>query len=331
MELAKLREPFEARDIEWRIGQSGQSNGKIWAKVLAYVTARAIMNRLDEVCGPENWQASYRHEGAGVMCSLSLRIDREDDVPIWVTKEDGAEPTEFEPYKGAISGALKRAASAWGIGRYLYNLPEGWAVIHKEKGEGRHYAKTKDGTAFFWSPPRLPAEFLPGGAAEASQEPQEPQDGPSRGPRGPRSTTAQHGKIHALRREMGLSEDVYRAELFRSYHARSTKELNRDQAGELISRLVKKQKADLERDVADTFGDGGRAEMLRKVALGHWESLRRAGWKYAVGGGAVDLRKEGLVCETPDELREVLEAMSDEKELEQMIVRLEALLRVISF
>ena len=25
---------------------------RIWAKVLAYVTARAIENRLDEVCGP---------------------------------------------------------------------------------------------------------------------------------------------------------------------------------------------------------------------------------------------------------------------------------------
>ena len=54
MDLSKLKEPFSENDIEWRVQQSGETNGRIWAKVLAYVTARAIENRLDEVCGPEN-------------------------------------------------------------------------------------------------------------------------------------------------------------------------------------------------------------------------------------------------------------------------------------
>ena len=60
MDLSRLGDPFPASDIEWRIQSSGMSGGP-WARVLAYVTARAIMNRLDEVVGPENWKASYTH------------------------------------------------------------------------------------------------------------------------------------------------------------------------------------------------------------------------------------------------------------------------------
>ena len=35
----------------------------------------------------------------------------------------GAEPGENEPFKGALSTALKRAAIHWGIGRELYHFP----------------------------------------------------------------------------------------------------------------------------------------------------------------------------------------------------------------
>ena len=46
--FAQLRKPFHAEEVEWRIGQSGKTRGgKIWAKAFAYVTNRAIQNRLD--------------------------------------------------------------------------------------------------------------------------------------------------------------------------------------------------------------------------------------------------------------------------------------------
>ena len=32
-----------------------------------------------------------------------------------------------------VSSALKRAASVWGIGRYLYKLPVGWAECSDDK------------------------------------------------------------------------------------------------------------------------------------------------------------------------------------------------------
>lgn len=157
--LDRLRDPFAPEDIEWRVQQAGEKNGKPWARVLAYVTNRAIQDRLDEVVGPESWQNTFR-EGpdGGVVCGLSVRISRTDGTAEWVTKWDGAENTDVEPIKGGLSNAMKRAAVQWGIGRYLYDLDEGWARIHDG---GRYSAKTKDGAWFKWDPPELPAWATP--------------------------------------------------------------------------------------------------------------------------------------------------------------------------
>ena len=60
MDIRKpLNEPFKNEDIEWRIQSSGEKNGKPWAKVLAYVQARAIQERLDSVFGVLGWQLRY--------------------------------------------------------------------------------------------------------------------------------------------------------------------------------------------------------------------------------------------------------------------------------
>ena len=154
MELERLRDPFAPADIEWRVQQAGEKNGRVWARVLAYVTNRAIMERLDAVVGPENWRNEYREGPAGgVLCGISIRIGDE-----WVTKWDGAENTEVEPVKGGLSAAMKRAAVHWGVGRYLYDLEEGWANVHDQ---GAFSARTKDGKWFKWDPPALPEWATP--------------------------------------------------------------------------------------------------------------------------------------------------------------------------
>lgn len=157
----RLTEPFDPTDVEWRIGQAGENNGKVWAKVLAYITARAIQERLDEVFGPGGWKNEYTAgPGGGVLC----RIHFKNDDGEWVWREDGAENTDIEAVKGGISGALKRAGSALGIGRYLYKLEEGFAEVSMEKRNGWNYArlpKDKGGTAYWWSPPPLPRWALP--------------------------------------------------------------------------------------------------------------------------------------------------------------------------
>lgn len=165
LDLSRLQDPFPLGDVEWRIARSGKSNqGKIWAEVLAYISARAIQDRLDQVVGVENWEVRYEFvygkDGltAGIICKLSIRCGPNGT---WVTKEDGAEQTDVESFKGGISSALKRAGSAFGIGRYLYNLEGGWAEIVDKGTMGSRYAQTKDKEPFYWVPPQLPNWALP--------------------------------------------------------------------------------------------------------------------------------------------------------------------------
>ena len=157
----QLQRPFEADDIEWRIGQCGETAKGFWAKTLAYLTNRAIMNRLDEVFGFASWKNEFREMdiggNAGVLCGLSVKVDGE-----WITKWDGAQVSEMEPFKGGIIDSQKRAAVQFGIGRYLYNLDATFVVCSSVKGnETNNYAKTKDGKTFFWATPSLPAWALP--------------------------------------------------------------------------------------------------------------------------------------------------------------------------
>lgn len=122
LDLAALQKPFPASEIEWRVGSTNGEKTKGLA--LAYLTARHVMERLDEVAGVGNWQDRYEFHGPRTVCYLSLRVGDE-----WITKADGAGDSDVEAEKGAISDALKRAAVKWGIGRYLYNTGNIWVEI----------------------------------------------------------------------------------------------------------------------------------------------------------------------------------------------------------
>mgnify|MGYP003664092656 CR=1 FL=1 len=113
-----LAEPFKDEDVFWRIDRA--YNG--WARVLCYLDARAVMDRLDAAVGPQNWQDTYRETAGGKnICELSIRTRATDG---WVTKSDGAGNTNIEGDKGGLSDAFKRAGVKWGIGRHLYSLGE---------------------------------------------------------------------------------------------------------------------------------------------------------------------------------------------------------------
>ena len=160
----KLKAPFLIKDIDWRVQQAGfTKNGKPWAMVLAYVDARAVMDRLDEVFSVDGWEDAYEHKTNGVLCNLKcLFINRSQTEFVWITKQDGSPETAVEAFKGGISKALVRASVKFGIGRYLYNLESNFANCSLEKKDGwkKHYDK-KAGEAFYWIPPSLPEWALP--------------------------------------------------------------------------------------------------------------------------------------------------------------------------
>lgn len=127
MDLNKLSEPFPASAISWRVGAMTKDQSKGIA--LAYIDARDVMRRLDDVCGPENWQCDYPwSDGKRLVCRIGIRIGNE-----WVWKSNGAGDTDVEAEKGAMSDAFKRAAVLWGIGQYLYEVPNIWVPLDNKK------------------------------------------------------------------------------------------------------------------------------------------------------------------------------------------------------
>src|SRR3954470_17158462 len=149
-----LSAPFDVKQVRFKPGVVSGNR----ALALVYVDARVIQDRLDDVLGVEGWQDDYECLADGsVVCRLRLKIGGE-----WITKVDVGGPSEQpdggDRLKAAFSDALKRAAVKFGIGRYLYRLPQQWVDYDAHK---RQFART----------PTLPAWALPGPAAVRASAP----------------------------------------------------------------------------------------------------------------------------------------------------------------
>lgn len=129
-----LNDPFPASTIHWRVGAT--NSDKSQGIALAYLDARDVMDRLDE-CMPGLWQCRYPwSDGKRVCCEIGIYNTNE-----WMWRSDGAGETDYEGDKGAFSDAFKRAAVRWGIGRYLYDLPNAWVPIEQR---GKSYVFSKE-------------------------------------------------------------------------------------------------------------------------------------------------------------------------------------------
>lgn len=138
--MDRLKYPFKPEQVSWRVGATSKDKTKGIA--LAYIDARDVMKRLDLVMG-HKWQARYPFVGC---CEIGLHIDGE-----WLWRSNGSDETDVEGVKGQYSDAFKRAAVLWGIGRYLYYLPNIWIPL---KPQGNSYALAET--------PQLPSWAIPG-------------------------------------------------------------------------------------------------------------------------------------------------------------------------
>jgi len=157
--VQKLKEPFERKDIEFRVAKVSKRTRKVL--VLAYINSRAVMQKLDTVFGVDGWKDEYEVLKGGVTCKLSVKISGE-----FITKQDAAPFSNIEALKGAFSAALKRAAVKFGVGRYLYQLPEYFVELMDKKpanaGNKIHHYYSKE-ISGWWIEPDLPDWAVNGG------------------------------------------------------------------------------------------------------------------------------------------------------------------------
>ncbi len=149
--LQQLAEPFPAKVIQWKPQATRKDGDK--ALAVAYIDARDVMRRLDDVVGGE-WGFEWQPIGDAVKGSLTVCGVTRSDVG-----EEGDGPMG-KTIKAAVSDALKRCAVHFGIGRYLYYLGGTWVAYDAQ-------AKRLKET------PKLPKWALPG------EHERMPQDAPA--------------------------------------------------------------------------------------------------------------------------------------------------------
>ena len=135
--MEKLKKPLKKEDIECRIGSIYASGFSL----LLYKTARVDAQRLDDVFGA-NWQRKhYVDAKSGVVCGISIY---NEELKEWVTREDVGSESFSDKEKGAYSDAFKRAGSAWGIGREIYQAPFIFIPQKTKHLDGNKYQLEKD-------------------------------------------------------------------------------------------------------------------------------------------------------------------------------------------
>lgn len=132
-----LAAPFPISAINWK--PQAVSKDKTRALAVAYIDARDVMDRLDQIVGSFNWQVRHEQASGQLITGLALQHPATGE---WIWKYDvgfvGGSDSENEDdqvkaIKGTASDGLKRAAVLWGIGRYLYSLPKTWVGFDPDK------------------------------------------------------------------------------------------------------------------------------------------------------------------------------------------------------
>lgn len=138
--LSKLSDPMPS--IKWRVQSIKETQKGLKAICIPYVDARDVQDRLDDVCGIQNWQSRHKEVKGNLFCEIGILID-----DVWVWKSDVGAESNIEKAKGESSDSFKRAAVMWGIGRDLYKSDP--MVINATKYKGKAKPCNKSGQVFW--------------------------------------------------------------------------------------------------------------------------------------------------------------------------------------
>lgn len=120
-----LAAAFPLELVELKPGATTKDKTRCLA--MPYADMRAYEYRLDEVAGLENWSTTYQMTARGVVCTLTICGVTKSGIGDYPAEGDENAATS------AQAQAFKRACAAFGLGRYLYNLPGIWCDYDQDK------------------------------------------------------------------------------------------------------------------------------------------------------------------------------------------------------
>jgi len=128
---AKLAEPFSPLQTHYK----PQATNNNRCLPVAYIDARDVQDRLDDVMGIDGWRDEYDVIPGvlNVVCKLWLKIPGQGWIAKYGNGAQSAQKDEGDRIKSAFSDALKIAAVKWGISRNLYRMKLPWVDYDPNK------------------------------------------------------------------------------------------------------------------------------------------------------------------------------------------------------
>ena len=140
--FTQLAEPFDPNQIKWRVTHTTQDGSR--GAVVAYADPRAYTDRLNQLFTPTGWTRTYEVSTVSAVTRMKKdKLIQTGKVLVTCTLtitglgchagsgEDWAD--ESNAMTTAEAQAFKRAASCYGLGRYLYNLAEMWVPLNEHR------------------------------------------------------------------------------------------------------------------------------------------------------------------------------------------------------
>lgn len=138
--VSELEVPFDESAIEWRL--TNTAKGEQRGQVVPYANARAYTDRLNTLLTPAGWTRKYT---VNTSANFERAKDKKVVAKVLVTCEltifavgsHSATGEEFADNENALTAAeaqaFKRAASCFGLGRYLYHFTGVWVDLDERK------------------------------------------------------------------------------------------------------------------------------------------------------------------------------------------------------
>jgi hypothetical protein len=140
IQFVRLAEPFDLSEIKWRVTHTNKDGSR--GAVIAFADPRAYTDRLNQLFTPTGWTRSYEVSTVSsvtrikkdkliqtgkVLVTCTLTINglgcHAGSGEEWADEENAMTASEAQ--------AFKRAASCFGLGRYLYKLSEVWVPLNE--------------------------------------------------------------------------------------------------------------------------------------------------------------------------------------------------------
>jgi hypothetical protein len=138
--VAELEVPFDASAIEWRV--TNTARGEPRGQVVPYADPRAYTDRLNALFTPAGWTRKYAvHTSANFERAKDMKIVAKVlvtcELTIFGLGSHSATGEEWADNDNAATSAeaqaFKRAATCFGLGRYLYHFTGVWVDLDERK------------------------------------------------------------------------------------------------------------------------------------------------------------------------------------------------------